>query len=57
MVLITRIYKYNLQKFIINKKVKFMIKKVTEYSIVNSYDSDILVFVDAKLLLESFKDK
>ena len=34
-----------------------MIKKVTEYSIVNSYDSDILVFVDAKLLLESFKDK
>lgn len=34
-----------------------MTKKATEYSIVNSYDSDILVFVDAKLLLESFHDK
>lgn len=34
-----------------------MIKKVTEYSIVNSYDSDSLVFVDAKILLESFHDK
>ena len=34
-----------------------MTKKVTEYSIVEHYNSSILVFVDAKLLLESFKDK
>lgn len=34
-----------------------MIKKVTEYSIANRYDNTVLVFVDAKLLLESFKDK